>query len=136
MTALAERHHRSLGTKHLRRLVWAVLLSGLSACGGVELGDTLTQDLPPAEAAACRQAVADELTRQGVSAERIRRIYYERLTNRLRGATRRNTGYRAWVYPRQGREAMIIELSGSCQVRDVWMHGPEGGDSGGTGGTM
>lgn len=115
----------------LSGLVLASLLFGPSACGGVKLGDTLTQDLPPAEAAACRRAVVDEMTRQGVNAERVRRIYYERLTDRQRGGTGGNTGYRAWIYPKVGREAMIIEISGRCQVRGVWMHVPDGGGSGG-----
>jgi hypothetical protein len=117
------RYHRRRALRAFRHIVWVSLLSGASACGGVELGDTLTQDLPPAEAAACRQVVADELTRQGVNAERIRRIYYERLTNQKRGATGRAPGYQAWIYPKGGGDIMIIELSGSCQVRGVRMQG-------------
>jgi len=134
MTGLAARHLGRLATRPARRLLWATLLLGASACGWVELGDTLTTDLPPAEAAACRQAVADELTRQGVNAARIRRIYYERLQNRQRGAQGRAPGYKAWIYPKQGREVMIIELSGTCQVRKVWLQGPERGDASGSGG--
>lgn len=122
---------RRLLPRPLACLVRATLLFALSACGGVELGDTLTTDLPPAEAAACRQVVANEMTRQGVNPERVRRIYYERLQNRYRGGTGRNTGYKAWIYPKVGRQVMIIELSGSCQVRDVWLQGPEGSESGG-----
>ena len=126
-------HARRLVTRSLRRLLWASLLLGAGSCDGVRWGDTLDQDLPPAEAAACRQAVAAELTQQGVNPERVRRIYYRRVTPRQKGAIGRNPGYRAWVYPRLGRQVMIIDLSGSCQVRGVRLHGPERGE-GGSGG--
>ncbi len=106
----------------VRRHLWVLLLAGLSACGGVKLGDALTRDLPPGQAAACRQAVADELTRQGVRSENIRLIHYQKQTTSLRGASREGSGYQAWVYPKVGRDALIIELSEGCQVRGVRVH--------------
>jgi len=117
-------------------LLWVALSLAASACGGVELGDILSRDMPPTQAKACRDAVAAEMARQGVNPERVKRIYYERMQNRQRGGDFRNTGYRAWVYPKLGREAMVIEITNSCQVRDVYMQGPEGGDPEGHGGTM
>jgi hypothetical protein len=104
----------------LRRLFLASLLYGLGACGGVEFGDALTRDLTPAQAAACRQVVDEEVARQGIGTEQVRRIWYQRRSVSQRGATRQGAGYEAWVYPKKaGSGAMIIELSESCQVRDV-----------------
>ncbi len=107
----------------LRRLFLASLLSGLGACGGVEFGDALTRDLTPAQAAACRQVVDEEVARQGIGTEQVRRIHFQRRSISQRGATRLGAGYEAWVYPKKaGSGAMIIELSESCQVRDVRFH--------------
>ncbi len=104
----------------LRCLFPASLLYGLGACGGVEFGDALTRDLTPAQAAACRQVVDEEVARQGIGTEQVRRIHYQRRSISQRGATRQGAGYEAWVYPKKkGPGAMIIELSESCQVRDV-----------------
>ena len=98
----------------------APLFLGLSACGGVELGDSLTRDLTPAQAAACRQVVAEEIARQGIGRDQVRRIHYQKLSVSQRGATDQGAGYDAWVYPvKEGPGVMIIELSASCQVRDV-----------------
>lgn len=110
-----------------------LLLCGLSACGYVELGDALDRDLTPGQAAACRQAVADELRRQGVASDRIRRIHYQKQSISLRGATGRVSGYEAWVYPNVGRDALIIELSQSCQVLGSWVHHAGEGMSNGGG---
>lgn len=107
----------------LRWLFLASLLYGLGACAGVEFGDALTRDLTPAQAAACRQVVAEEVARQGISTEQVRRIYYQSQSLSQRGAIRQGAGYQVWVYPKKaGSGAMIIELSGSCQVRDVRFH--------------
>ena len=110
----------------LRRLFLASLLYGLGACGLVEMGDALTRDLAPAQAAACRQVVAEEVARQGIGTDQVRRIHYQRISLSQRGATRQGAGYEAWVYPKmEGPGAMIIELSESCQVRDVrFLTGP------------
>ena len=123
-----------LATRGWLGLIWGAVLFGVCACGGVKLGDILSRDMPPAQAKACRDAVAAEMARQGVNPERVKRIYYERMQNRQRGGTFRNTGYRAWVYPKFGRQAMVIEISNSCQVLDVYMQGPEGPDPEGGGG--
>jgi hypothetical protein len=107
----------------LRRLFLASLLYGLGACGLVEMGDALTRDLAPAQAAACRQVVAEEVARQGIGTDQVRRIHYQRISLSQHGATRQGAGYEAWVYPKkEGPGAMIIELSESCQVRDVRFH--------------
>lgn len=107
----------------LRHVPLASLLFGLGACGLVEVGDVLTRDLTPQKAAACRQVVADEVTRQGILTEQVRRIHYQRRSISQRGATRQGAGYDAWVYPKkEGSGAMIIELSESCQVRNVRFH--------------
>ena len=107
----------------LRHVPLASLLFGLGACGGVEFGDALTRDLTPAQAAACRQVVDEEVARQGIGTEQVRRIWYQRRSVSQRGATRQGAGYEAWVYPKKaGSGAMIIELSESCQVRDVRFH--------------
>ena len=110
--------------RRLRRLFPASLLYGLGACGGVEFGDALTRDLTPAQAAACRQVVDEEVARQGIGTEQVRRrIHYQRRSISQRGATPQGAGYEAWVYPKkEGSGAMIIELSESCQVRDVRFH--------------
>ncbi len=110
-------------TRPLRRLVLAPLLCGLGACDLVEMGDALTRDLTPAQAAACRQVVAEEVARQGIGTDQVRRIHYQRRSLSQRGATRQGAGYEAWVYPKkEGSGALIIELSESCQVRDVRFH--------------
>jgi hypothetical protein len=67
--------------------------------------------------------VDEEVARQGVGTEQVRRIHYQRRSISQRGATRQGAGYEAWVYPKkEGSDAMIIELSESCQVRDVRFH--------------
>ncbi len=107
----------------LRRLFLASLLYGLGTCGGIEFGDALTRDLTPAQAAACRQVVDEEVARQGIGTEQVRRIWYQRRSLSQRGATRQGAGHDAWVYPKKaGSGAMIIELSESCQARDVRFH--------------
>ena len=106
----------------------AALLCGLSACGGIRHGNPLEQDLPAKEAEACRQAVDQEIARQGVSEAQVRRIHFQRRYAKRRDASNRVTGYEAWVYPvKKGPGAMIVELSESCQVTDVWYRGGSGG---------
>jgi hypothetical protein len=113
----------------LRRLLLGSLLAGLGACDLVELGDALTRDLPPAQAAACRQAVAEEIARQGIAEDQVRRIYYQRVSLARRGAARTGAGFLAWVYPKkEGPGAMIVEISESCQVREVRFHRPPRGE--------
>lgn len=109
-------------------LLLAALLCGLSACGGIKVGNPLEQDLPRSEAEACRQAVDQEIARQGISQEQVRRVHFQRRYAKRRDASNRITGYDAWVYPvKKGPGAMIVELSESCQVTNVWYRGGSGG---------
>ena len=112
----------------LSGLVLVALLGGLSACGGIRYGNPLEQDLPAREAQACRQAVDQEIARQGISQAQVRRIHFQRHYAKRRDASNRVTGYEAWVYPvKKGPGAMIVELSESCQVTNVWYRGGSGG---------
>lgn len=112
-------------------LLLAVLLCGLTACDGIRYGNPLEQDLPAGEAEACRQAVDQEIARQGVSQAQVRRIHFQRRYAKRRDASNRVTGYDAWVYPvKEGPGAMIVELSESCQVTNVWYRGGSGSRTG------
>ena len=109
-----------------RRLVLAAMAFGLGACDLVGLGDALTRDLTPAQAAVCRQAVAEEVARQGIDEDQVRRIHYQRISLSQHGAVTKGAGYEAWVYPKkEGPGALVIELSGNCQVRGFRYHQPE-----------
>lgn len=101
---------------------------GLGACDLVRFSDALTRDLTPAQAAVCRQRVAEEVARQGIGDEQVRRIHYQRISLSQHGAVTKGAGYEAWVYPRkEGPGALVIELSGSCEVRGFRYHQPEPG---------
>ena len=107
----------------LRHCHLALLLFGLGACDLVDRGDALARDLTPQQAAACRQVVAEEVARQGIGADQVRRIHYQRMTPSRRGSKGQNQGYEAWVYPKkEGPGALIVDLSQSCEVRDAWYH--------------
>ena len=109
-------------------LLLAGRLCGLGACGGIRYGNPLEQDLPAREAQACCQAVDQEIARQGISQAQVRRVHFQRRYAKRRDASNRVTGYEAWVYPvKKGPGAMIVELSESCQVTDVWCRGGSGG---------
>ena len=119
---------RPVAAGPLPGLLLVALLSGLSACGGIRYGNPLQQDLPHGEAEACRQAVDQEIARQGISEAQVRRIHFQRRYAKRRDASNRVTGYEAWVYPvKKGPGAMIVELSESCQVTNVWYRGGSGG---------
>ena len=100
----------------------ALLGSGLfllSACEGVQIGaDALVKHLPPGQDRVCRAAVRDALAEKNVSEDWIGRIRYRavRAGNRIRG-------FEAWVYPTEGRGALVVELSTDCRVRRVWARG-------------
>lgn len=135
MTILSKRPpKRTVGAPARCLLPAALILGfgalGLSACGWVEMGDSLTRDLPPGQAAACRQTVAKEIARQGIGEEQVRRIHFQRQSISQRGATRQGAGFQAWVYPKkEGSGALIIDLTESCEVRDVRYHLPSRGMS-------
>ena len=91
----------------------------LSACGGIQIGgDALVQHLPPGQDRVCRAAVRDALTEKNVSDDWIERVRYRAVR-----AGSRITGFEAWVSPKEGRGALVVELSNTCQVRRIWAHG-------------
>ena len=91
----------------------------LSACEGIQLGgDALVQHLPPGQDQVCRAAVRDALAEKNVSEDWIERVRYVALR-----AGSRITGFEAWVSPKEGSGALVVELSQTCQVRRIWAHG-------------
>ncbi len=91
----------------------------LSACEGIQIGaDALVQHLPPGQDQACRAAVRDALAEKNVSEDWIRRVHYRAVR-----AGNRISGFEAWVYPKEGRGALVVELSTDCRVRRVWARG-------------
>ena len=104
--------------------LFCVMLFFLSACEGIQIGaDQMTQNLTPQQAEACRNAARQAVARQGISEDRIRRVHYQRVVNKSRGASNRITGFEAWVYPKEGRGALVIELTEACRVRRIWLQG-------------
>ncbi len=91
----------------------------LGACEGIQLGgDALVKHLPPGQDQVCRAAVREALAQRNVSQDRIKRVHYQALRTGSRIA-----GFEAWVYPKDGRGALVVELSATCQVRRIWAHG-------------
>jgi hypothetical protein len=91
----------------------------LSACDGIQLGgDALVQHLPPGQDQVCRAAVRNALAERNVSQDWIERVRYRALR-----AGSRITGFEAWVSPKEGSGALVVELSTTCQVRRIWAHG-------------
>ena len=96
----------------------------LGACEGVQLGgDALSMNLPPQRAQVCRDAVRNAMAERNVTEDWIRRVHYQAVQNPSRTGSTRIEGFQAWVYPKQGRGALVVELSNSCQVRRVWAQG-------------
>ena len=104
----------------LRRLAYlGVGLGLLSGCEGFYIGsDALVQHLPPGQDQVCRAAVRGALAEKNVTEEWIRRVHYQpvRFGNRLQG-------FEAWVYPKDGDGALVVELSAECQVTRIWARG-------------
>ncbi len=91
----------------------------LGACEGVQLGsDALVQNLPPGKDQVCRTAVRDALAEKNVSQDWIDRIHYQAIR-----AGNRVSGFQAWVYPKDGRGALVVELSNRCRVTHIWASG-------------
>ena len=91
----------------------------LGACEAVQIGgDALVQHLPPGQDQVCRAAVRDALAEKNVSEDWIERVRYVAVR-----AGSRITGFEAWVSPKEGSGALVIELSQTCQVRRIWAHG-------------
>jgi len=103
------------------RVVFSIFfgLLVLGACEGVQFGsDALVQNLPPGKDQVCRTAVRDALAEKNVSQDWIDRIHYQAIR-----AGNRVSGFQAWVYPKDGRGALVVELSNRCQVRQIWASG-------------
>ncbi len=91
----------------------------LGACEAVQFGcDALVQHLPPGQDQVCRAAVRDALPERNVSQDWIERVRYRAVRTGSR-----ITGFEAWVSPKEGRGALVVELSNTCQVRRIWAHG-------------
>ena len=96
----------------------------LGACGGIQIGtDQMTKNLTPEQAKACRMTVRDTVAQQGIPEDRIRRVHYQRIMAKSRGAGNRITGFEAWIFPKEGRGALVIELTEACRVRRIWLQG-------------
>jgi hypothetical protein len=67
--------------------------------------------------------VRNAMAERNVTEDWIRRVHYQAIRNPSRTGSTRIEGFQAWVYPRQGRGALVVELSNSCQVRRVWAQG-------------
>lgn len=109
---------------NLGRAIWLVILLSavaitLEACGGVKLTrDALIQHLPPGQDQACRVAVRDALAQRNVTEDWIRRVSYQEIRS-----GRRVTGFEAWVFPKDGGGALVVELSMQCRVTRIWARG-------------
>lgn len=91
----------------------------LSACEGVQIGaDALVKHLPPGQDQACRTAVRDALAEKNVTEDWIRRLHYRAVR-----AGNRISGFEAWVYPKEGSGALVVELSTKCRVTRIWARG-------------
>ena len=102
----------------------AACLLLLSACGGVQFtNDALMRHLPPGQDQVCRNAVKSELAQHNISLEWVRRIHYQERATSRGGSSTRVVGFEAWVYPKNGNGALVIELSESCRVQRMWAHG-------------
>jgi hypothetical protein len=94
-------------------------LSVLGACEGVQIGpDALVQHLPRGQVEVCRTAVRDALAEKNVTQDWIRRVHYQAVHTR-----NRVSGFQAWVYPKEGGGALVVELSKQCRVRRIWASG-------------
>ncbi len=98
---------------------FGVGLGLLSGCEGFYIGsDALIQHLPPGQDQVCRAAVRDALAEKNVTEDWIRRVHYQpvRFGHRLEG-------FEAWVYPKDGGGALVVELSNECRVTRIWARG-------------
>lgn len=114
------------------RLAWLAGLLLLAATAGALVGacdgiritrDPLVANLTPSEAEACRQAVRNELLSRNVPPSWVSEVRYVPRYAHVQGSSNRITGYNAWVYPRHGNGALVVELSEACRVTDVWSRG-------------
>ncbi len=115
---------RSSATHVLCTLVLAgAILISLGGCPIRLSRDPLVSNLTKAQEQACREAVRNELAHRGVSQDWIRQVSYHTRTMNQGGASNRIIGFDAWVFPKEGRGALVVELTETCQVRRVWAYG-------------
>ena len=104
---------------------WPLLAAAfflLSACEGVSFGRDPLAQLPPRERQACRDAVSDALARKNVGKDWIESIRFREVRGTTRGRGRL-VGFQAWVRPKEGGGAIVVELSKACQVTNIWARG-------------
>ena len=110
-------HRVTLTTAVIFSICFGLLVLG--ACEGVQIGsDALVQHLPPGQDQVCRTAVRDALAEKNVSEDWIRRIHYQAIR-----ARNRISGFQAWVYPKEGHGALVVELTNQCRVTRIWASG-------------
>ena len=113
-----------VGIQSLAAPVLFAFLFLTAGCEGVQIGgDALTMNLTPQQAERCRNAVRTAMAERNVTPEWIRHVHYQRLQGRSREGSNRLTGFEAWVFPKNGEGAIVVELSPSCEVRRVWARG-------------
>ncbi len=106
-------------------MIWAIptaALLFLAACDGVSFGRDPLAQLPPRERQACRDAVNNALAERNVREDWIKSINFREVRGSTRGRGRL-IGFEAWVRPREGGGAIVVELSMACQVTSIWARG-------------
>ncbi|MDJ0609228.1 MAG: hypothetical protein QNJ67_09650 [Kiloniellales bacterium] len=104
-----------------RPLLAAALLLTV-ACDGVSFGRDPLAQLPPRERQLCRDAVNDALASKNVGKDWIESIRFREVRGTTRGRGRL-VGFEAWVRPKEGGGAIVVELSVACQVTSIWARG-------------
>ena len=98
----------------------AMGLGLLVACGNVRLGgDALSKNLPPQQAQVCREAAQQAAAERGLSEQYVGNVDYQVIRGTTRGGSSPIRGFEAWVYPLEGPGKLIVDLSATCQVRQV-----------------
>jgi hypothetical protein len=115
---------KSSATHVLRALaLTGVVLIAVGACQIQLNRDPLVSNLPKAQEQACRAAVRDALAERGVSLDWVRHVSYHTRSSHTGGTSSRIIGFEAWVFPKEGQGALVVELSETCGVTRVWAHG-------------
>ena len=104
---------------------WPPLAAALlmtAACDNVSFGRDPLAQLPPRERQACRDAVNNALAKKNVGKDWIESIRFREVRGTTRGRGRL-VGFQAWVRPKEGGGAIVVELSMACQVTNIWARG-------------
>ncbi len=110
-------HRVARTTRGIFSICFGLLVLG--ACEGIQIGsDALVLHLPPGQDQVCRAAVRDALAEKNISEDWSRRIHYQAVR-----ARNRISGFQAWVYPKEGSGALVVELSNQCRVTRIWASG-------------